>query len=281
MGGRKKVGLIIQEAIGLYKRNLLLFFVVSLIAYGATYGVGQLGLLVARALGLDNSSLNVLFGPESIKEMLAGWGINVLLVVRLFTLVGTVFTTILSMLFSELFSIPGNALTVGAYDVMLGICKGRKRSAQEAAVRLKQHWARYLGISAWSSLFIWLWSFLFLIPGLVKTYAYLLAPFLILDYPGMTVRQALKKSVQITKGYKGRLFGLMILVSLPPAIPFYILGFVLMVSGHLPAYTATIAIVSPVLSLLIIQPIMTMANTIAYLDLKRAAIDRGLLPSQG
>ena len=73
----------------------------------------------------------------------------------------------------------------------------------------------------------------------------------------------------------------MILVSLPPAIPFYIFGFVLMVSGHLPVYTATIAIVSPVLSLLIIQPIMTMVNTIAYLDLKRAAIDRGLLPSQG
>ena len=203
MRGRKKVGMIIQEAIGLYKRNLLLFFVVSLIAYGATYGVGQLGLLVARALSLDSGSLNVLFGPESIKEMLAGWGMNILPVVRLFTLVGTVLTTILSMLFSDLFSIPGNALTVGAYDVMLGICKGRKRSAQEAAARLKQHWARYLGISAWSSLFIWLWSFLFLIPGLVKTYAYLLAPFLILDYPGMTVRQALKslsKSQRDTRG---------------------------------------------------------------------------------
>ncbi len=115
----------------------------------------------------------------------------------------------------------------------------------------------------------------------MRAYAYQLAPFLILDYPDMTLRQALKKSIEITNGYKGRLFGLAFLVSLPFGIISLIAGFLFMVSRDLSTYTATMAIANPVISLVMIQPMTYMMVTIAYLDLKRAAIERGLLPSQG
>lgn len=186
--------------------------------------------------------------------------------------------SIVFMAVTRLSAIPGETVTVGAYDVMLGITKGRKRSAWEAVERFGKHWKRYLGISAWSSLFVWLWSLLFVIPGLVKRYAYILAPFLILDYPGMTVRQALWKSREITNGYKGRLFGLEFLVALPFGAVFVVLGAIFMISGQLPTYSLISKIFSPLALLFFVQPVTYMMVAIAYLDIKRAAIEKGLLP---
>jgi uncharacterized membrane protein len=66
------------------------------------------------------------------------------------------------------------------------------------------------GKSLWlaiiTSFFTFLWSLLFIIPGIVKGYAYLMAPYILADNPSMTAREALKESVRITNGHKGDLF---------------------------------------------------------------------------
>lgn len=54
--------------------------------------------------------------------------------------------------------------------------------------------------------FTFLWSLLFIIPGIVKAYAYSMAPYVLADNPGMTAREALRESVRITNGHKGELF---------------------------------------------------------------------------
>lgn len=50
------------------------------------------------------------------------------------------------------------------------------------------------------------WSLLLVIPGIIKGYAYLMAPYILADNPGMTARQALRESVIMTKGHKWELF---------------------------------------------------------------------------
>ncbi len=54
--------------------------------------------------------------------------------------------------------------------------------------------------------FTFAWSLLFIIPGIVKGYAYLMAPYILADNPGMTAREALRESKRITNGHKGELF---------------------------------------------------------------------------
>ena len=280
MGDRKTVGTIIGEAIVLYRRNFKVFFITTLLAYGTTYLFGHLKSWVTGMLGLNPDSMNALLNPENINQAIAGWGLGSagLFAVFLFQLGGLGLWFVVFMAVTRLFAIPGETAIVGAYDVMLGITKGRKRSAWEAVERFGKHWKRYLGISAWSSLFVWLWSLLFVIPGLVKRYAYILAPFLILDYPGMTVRQALRKSREITNGYKGRLFGLEFLVALPFGALSVVLGVIFLIFGQLPTYTVISMICSPLALLFFVQPVTYMMITIAYLDIKRAAIEKGLLP---
>jgi uncharacterized membrane protein len=55
-------------------------------------------------------------------------------------------------------------------------------------------------------LFIFLWSLLFIIPGIVKSYAYSMAFYLKHDHPEYTWRECLDESQRIMNGKKGQLF---------------------------------------------------------------------------
>ncbi len=54
--------------------------------------------------------------------------------------------------------------------------------------------------------FITLWSLLLIIPGIVMSYAYSLAPFMLLDDPELGAMEAIKKSKEWAKGYKMDMF---------------------------------------------------------------------------
>lgn len=56
------------------------------------------------------------------------------------------------------------------------------------------------------SLYIALWGLLFVIPGIVKTYSYMLMPYLLADNPEMSRKEAFKLSRQLMKGNKWRAF---------------------------------------------------------------------------
>ena len=56
------------------------------------------------------------------------------------------------------------------------------------------------------SLFITLWSLVFIIPGIVKIYAYSMAFYIKLDHPEYTATQAITESRRLMKGHKMRLF---------------------------------------------------------------------------
>ena len=66
------------------------------------------------------------------------------------------------------------------------------------------------GKSLWlciiTAFFTSLWSCLLLIPGIVKGYAYMMAPYILADNPTMTAREALRASKKLTQGKKGKLF---------------------------------------------------------------------------
>lgn len=57
-----------------------------------------------------------------------------------------------------------------------------------------------------TGLFIALWSMLFVIPGIVATYSYAMAPFIMLENPNCGARQALAESKEMMRGNRWRLF---------------------------------------------------------------------------
>jgi len=67
-------------------------------------------------------------------------------------------------------------------------------------------WAKGILGFLWNMLWVTLWTFVFIIPGIIKNYAYSQMFFIIAEYPRISVRKAMKLSKILTRGFKGDLF---------------------------------------------------------------------------
>lgn len=58
-----------------------------------------------------------------------------------------------------------------------------------------------------TDLYIFLWGLLFIVPGIVKSYAYRMVPYIIAENPDISTDDALKLSSAMMEGHKGAAFG--------------------------------------------------------------------------
>ena len=73
-------------------------------------------------------------------------------------------------------------------------------------VAIKEYWQDgILGI-LYQMLWIFLWSLLFFIPGIVKTFSYSMTFFVLVENPGIGVKKAMDISKILTNGHKSDLF---------------------------------------------------------------------------
>lgn len=65
-----------------------------------------------------------------------------------------------------------------------------------------------VGLQLFMGFFVFLWSLLLFIPGIVASYRYSMAPYIMAEHPEVGIREAVNMSKQMMDGHKGRLFGL-------------------------------------------------------------------------
>lgn len=70
-----------------------------------------------------------------------------------------------------------------------------------------RYWHNFLGMLL-VGVFTFLWSLLFIIPGIIKAYAYSMTSYILIDNPELGPNEARLKSIEMMRGYKGKLFGL-------------------------------------------------------------------------
>ena len=58
------------------------------------------------------------------------------------------------------------------------------------------------------NLFTFLWTLLLIVPGIIKALSYALTPYILLDEPELTAKQAITRSCEIMQGRRWKLFGL-------------------------------------------------------------------------
>lgn len=101
-------------------------------------------------------------------------------------------------------------LTIGYKFVMSRMFIGERGNIADMFTQGFTGFARKLGGSLWMGLFIFLWSLLFYIPGIVKAIAYSMTPYILANEPGVSATDALKLSMRMTNGYKGQIFVFML-----------------------------------------------------------------------
>jgi uncharacterized membrane protein len=58
----------------------------------------------------------------------------------------------------------------------------------------------------WMYLFTFLWSLLFIIPGIIKAIAYSMTPYILAEREDVSAQEALKVSMEMTDGHKAEIF---------------------------------------------------------------------------
>lgn len=62
----------------------------------------------------------------------------------------------------------------------------------------------------WAYILTVLWSLLFIIPGIIKSFSYAMTPFIIEEYPELTATEAIHRSRMMMRGHKFDLFWLLL-----------------------------------------------------------------------
>lgn len=153
------------------------------------------------------------------------WGLTLL--TQLITLLACLFGIVPIVYLPIVF-----ALEAGLCSLYLKGYRGEEVSSADIFVGFKK-FAHVAGGMAWMALWILIWS---LIPvagfvfAIIKTYEYRFTPYILLSMPEIGATDALKKSQEMTKGLKAKMFWSEALV----IICFYVVALVLLLFARIP-----------------------------------------------
>lgn len=147
-------------------------------------------------------------------------------------------------------------LLVGYVSFTIRVYRGERGDIGDMFSVGFNDYARNLGGVLWMWLFTWLWSLLFIIPGIIKYFSYFMTPYILADSKKVSATQALKLSIKMTRGYKGKIF-----VMYLSFIGWFLLS----------------GLTFGILQILYVGPYMQTSLAGLYVELKNNAIARGLV----
>ena len=98
-----------------------------------------------------------------------------------------------------------NPLIVGCYRFFLQNSRG-PAELNELGAGFRGDWGNVVLVMFLKNLFLALWTMLFIIPGIIKAYAYRMVPYILKEHPELSGTQAITLSRRMMKGHKGDAF---------------------------------------------------------------------------
>ena len=179
-----------------FKRNYWLCVAVSAITMflmGGGIGVN------AGNANLQQETESILKGERSIQQLIAQIPPGIILALGAAALFGLILGTCILILVS-------NVAQVGCNRYFI---ENREHKTNIGQVFYGFQGGRYTSI-VWimflKGLYIFLWSLLFCIPGIIKTYSYLMVPYIVAENSDLDKRRVFKISRQMMRGHKWEAF---------------------------------------------------------------------------
>ena len=98
-------------------------------------------------------------------------------------------------------------LLIGYYTIQIEAMNNKKFNVEKIVSGLNGNTlSTRIVLSVIKNLYIFLWSLLFIIPGIVKHYGYMLTEFVAMENPEMSASDCLRKSQELMDGHKKELF---------------------------------------------------------------------------
>lgn len=97
-------------------------------------------------------------------------------------------------------------ILIGYYMVYLQATYGEKPQVATLFRPYKECWVQSILLNLLVTIFTFLWTLLLIVPGIIKTFSYSQAMYILAENPDMSAKEAINESKQIMDGHKLDLF---------------------------------------------------------------------------
>lgn len=198
--------------------------------------------------GSTNSSSNAEYTDSFSYDFLTDEIMAIILSALIFILIIFIIALLVAMALSYFVFMP---LQVGCHRYFI-LCESGEASADDVAYAFSHSYMNVVKIMFFYSLHIFLWSLLFIIPGIIKAYEYRMLPYILAEHPDISKKEVFALTKRMMTGNKWDSFVLDL-----SFLGWSILG------------TLTCCI----LSIFFVNPYRNLTNAQLYLTLKKRHMD--------
>lgn len=130
-------------------------------------------------------------------------GIEPEILTAILTVVGIIM--VVAVVFSFIYMIIGGAVGIGYSKFNLDLMDGNEARVGTLFDYFSE-WKKGFTARLLQAIYIFLWSLLFVIPGIMASYSYVMVHYVMADHPEMTAKEALRESKEIMHGNRWRFF---------------------------------------------------------------------------
>lgn len=180
------------------------------------WGVAVIAGLIASLLGAiasggpeiklnfsDNgANVNLMFANQEIYSSSGGWlpELNALIVG------GAIYIMIAALIMAAVLFALGSVISLGYSRFNLDLVDHRKDPNIGTLFGFFPHWKNAVIAKLLETVYVFLWSLLFIIPGIIASYSYAMIPYIQAEHPEMTPSDVLTRSKEMMEGNRWRLF---------------------------------------------------------------------------
>ena len=180
------------------------------------WGIAVIAGLLASLLGAISSSgpevkfnysdnganVNLMFANQEIYSSSGGW----LPELNAFIVGGAIYIMIAALLMAAVFFVLGSVISLGYSKFNLDLVDRRKEPDIGTLFGFFPHWKNAAIAKLLEIVYVFLWSLLFIIPGIIASYSYAMIPYIQAEHPELAPSDVLARSKEMMEGNRWRLF---------------------------------------------------------------------------
>ena len=153
-------------------------------------------------IGDNGANLGLEFAGQQIFNTGSGWNEHLMG----FIVGGIGFAIITALIMAVVFFVLGSVISLGYSRFNLDLVDHRKEPEIGTLFGYFPHWKTAAAAKLLQTLYVLLWSLLFVIPGIVASYSYAMTDYILAEHPELTASEAIDQSKQMMDGNRFRLF---------------------------------------------------------------------------
>lgn len=164
--------------------------------------IGATGPQVKLDITDNGASINFMFGNQQVYSSTGGWVPEL----NAFIVGGAIYMIVLALAMAAVLFVLGSVISLGYSKFNLELVDRQNEAQIGTLFGYFPHWKNAAIANLLQAVYVFLWTLLFIIPGIMASYSYAMTPYILAENPEMAPREAIAQSKEMMYGHRWRLF---------------------------------------------------------------------------